>query len=239
MYGYSPACISVAAIARTDYDKHHDNFEKASKAKPRILIALIAFLFLYLFISGGLWRHDLEHNVDGYQLRRYLYFISSPAPNGCTSTAPHAERICSVIEKGGCDTVLSTKSFKFFGLFGWSEVGFAYFSVKPESHCLFFRVIPHRWLSSTHVAFPSPSGAYGIRKSVPKAWCTLCLCVQSLLWLRSSAISGDDPSMDMTVWQYRRTRRLLYSHAAWREPPSPLVRPQPDEGANLQEQISQ
>ena len=29
----------------------------------------------------------------------------------------------------GCDSVLETKASKFFGIFGWSEVGFSYFSV--------------------------------------------------------------------------------------------------------------
>ena len=123
----------------------------------------------------------LEHNVDGYQLRRYLYFISSPA-----QTAAHPQPTCRTHllgnRKGGCDTVLSTKASKFFGLFGWSEVGFAYFSVSLVA-LLVFPVIPHRWLSSTHVAFPSPSGAYGIRKSVPRHGVRYACASKSLLWL--------------------------------------------------------
>ena len=39
------------------------------------------------------------------------------------------DRICGIIDRTGCSTVLKTSASSFFGLFSWSEVGVAYFSV--------------------------------------------------------------------------------------------------------------
>ncbi len=181
------ACTGIVLLAypspqsqEPDYDKHHV-FEKASKAKPRILIALIAFLFLYLFISGGLWRHAWSTmltviNCAGIYIS-YLLLLKQLHIH-----SPYAERICSVIEKGGCDTVLSTKASKFFGLFGWSEVGFAYFSVSLVALLVFpGHTAPLAIINACCLPFSIWSVWY--QKVRAKAWCTLCLCVQSLLWL--------------------------------------------------------
>ncbi len=94
----------------------------------------------------------------------------------------HADSVCGVLQKEGCNHVLETSASKFFGLFGWSEVGFAYFSVSLI--CLL--MLPERagMLALINgLCLPFTVWSIWYQKFRAKAWCTLCVGVQSTLWL--------------------------------------------------------
>ena len=85
-----------------------------------------------------------------------------------------ADKICGLIDRTGCGTVLSTKASKFFGLFGWSEVGFSYFGVSLACLLVFPQHIGYLALVNA-CCCPFSFWSVWYQKYRAKAWCTLCL----------------------------------------------------------------
>lgn len=111
-----------------------------------------------------------------------LYFTFLLVQKSAHIHNSHADRVCGVLQKEGCNHILETSASKFFGLFGWSEVGFAYFSVslivllmKPE--CIGMLALING------ICLPFTVWSIWYQKFRAKAWCTLCVGVQTTLWL--------------------------------------------------------
>lgn len=106
------------------YRQHH-LFELAETAKAWILgfccVTLVAF---------GFWRSGLWHDLSAIFLLCIdlfgLYITFQLLLKSLKVNVKTADRICGVLQKHGCDTVLEQKASKFFGLFGWAEVGVEY-----------------------------------------------------------------------------------------------------------------
>lgn len=169
-----------ASSAEPDY-KEHARTLFFDKAKRVLLIVLAVALFAYLFIANGIYRHltlvlatvcDLIGLTMTYMLVQKSMKIKSRT----------ADRMCRVLQEGGCDTVLETKASSFFGIFSWSEVGFSYFSVS----LLTLLVFP-QWtvyLAACNICcLPFTVWSIWYQKFRAKAWCTLCVSVQCTLWL--------------------------------------------------------
>lgn len=162
------------------YGRHHA-LEIAAKAKRVTLWIAVAFLFLYLFVSNRIYAHastviltllDLGGLYISYLLLQKSLNIHNSA----------ADKVCGVIQSGGCDDVLSTPAAKFFGLFGWSEVGFAYFSVSLAGLLIFPQWIGYLALCDV-CCLPFSFWSVWYQKYRAHRWCTLCLSVQLTLWL--------------------------------------------------------
>lgn len=161
--------------------KSHEFTQTANEAKKWVLAACSLGLFAYLFISNGLYRHASTVlltllNAAGVYIGVLLVQKSSHIKSR------HADAVCSVVEAGGCDDVLDTPAAKFFGVFGWSEVGLAYFSVSLLCLLMFPQHIGSLALCNA-ICLPFSFWSVWYQKTKAKTWCTLCLCVQSLLWL--------------------------------------------------------
>ncbi len=162
-----------------DYQTHHF-LEVAEKVKTYLLAGGVVALFTYLFISAGLYRSVATILLTLFYLAgtfvSYLLVLKS-----LNIHSRAADSVCGVIEKEGCNTVLSTDASKFFGLFGWSEVGLTYFSVSLLCLLIFPQFIP--WLGAINLCcLPFSFWSVWYQKFRAKAWCTLCLTVQTLLW---------------------------------------------------------
>lgn len=93
-----------------------------------------------------------------------------------------ADRVCGVLQEGGCDKVLELKASTFFGIFSWSEVGFTYFSVSLLALLIFPQWISY--LAACNVCcLPFTIWSIWYQKFRAKHWCTLCVSVQATLWL--------------------------------------------------------
>ncbi len=93
-----------------------------------------------------------------------------------------ADAVCSVLEEGGCDEIAKSEASSFMGIFKWSEVGLAYFSVSLLATLLF----PHclTALAAINIlCLPYTIWSICYQKFVAKTWCTLCVYVQATLWL--------------------------------------------------------
>lgn len=151
------------------------------KAKEWILIASAAIIALYLFISNGLyadWSDVALLATNGAGL--YVSYLLMLKTLNIKSRS--ADRACGFIETHGCDHVLSSTMSSFMGIFKWSEVGLAYFSVSLMTLLVFPEYT--NYLAFLNLfCLPYSFWSVWYQKTKAKAWCTLCLSVQALLWL--------------------------------------------------------
>lgn len=93
-----------------------------------------------------------------------------------------ADAVCSVLLKGGCDEIARSDASSFFGIFKWSEVGLAYFSVSLIAMLLFPQSLPA--LAAINIlCLPYTVWSITYQKFKAKVWCTMCVGVQITLWL--------------------------------------------------------
>ncbi len=159
----------------------HARIEFFMKAKKWILAFCAVALFLFLFIKNGLYAHVSTIVIAGVDLAG-LYFTYLLVQKSVKIHNPAADRVCSVLEAGGCDSILEMKASKFFGIFGWSEVGFAYFSVSLATLLLLPHMLP--WLALCNLCgLPFTFWSIWYQRFRAHKWCTLCVCVQASLWV--------------------------------------------------------
>ena len=167
--------------AEPDYRKHRF-YEIAAIVKKWLLIVSAAVLVVYGFIEAGLWRKAgtvclTLINFAGIGVTWLLILKSLKV------SSPSADRICGILKEHGCDTVLEQKASKFFGLFGWSEVGFAYFTISTAILFLFPGHIGSLALINA-CCLPFTLWSIWYQHFRLHTWCTLCVITQCLLWLQ-------------------------------------------------------
>lgn len=93
----------------------------------------------------------------------------------------YADKICSLFKQKDCNNVLESKSSKLFGIIGWSEIGFGYFSVNVL--LLLFSPTLITIIALINI-FTLPFTLWSVwyQYSKAKQWCVLCLIVLVLLW---------------------------------------------------------
>ncbi|MCM1369633.1 MAG: hypothetical protein NC204_04600 [Candidatus Amulumruptor caecigallinarius] len=159
----------------------HSRLEFFSNAKGWLLLLSCALLFLYLFISNGIWRNLSTIFITCLDCAG-LFFSWLLVQKTLKIKSKAADRMCGVLQEGGCDSILDKKVSKFFGLFSWSEVGFTYFSVSLLTLLIFPQHISY--LAAINVlCLPYTVWSIWYQKFRAKAWCTLCVSVQTTLWL--------------------------------------------------------
>jgi len=92
-----------------------------------------------------------------------------------------AERVCSMFQKGGCDSVLDSTDSKIFGIVSWTEVGLAYFSSRvlfcslSENSLVVLQLVG--WIAMVYGIWSIWYQLYKIKR-----WCTLCCLTQIIVW---------------------------------------------------------
>lgn len=163
-----------------DYRAHHLT-ELITGASHSALIGAGFTVFVYLFIT----RH-IYANISTILLTIFncigLYFSYLLLQKSLNIHTAASDRVCGVLEQGGCDSIMQLKVSKLFGVFSWSEVGFGYFSVSLITLLIF----PQCWpaLAVCNICcLPYTVWSITYQKFVAKHWCTLCVGVQTTLWL--------------------------------------------------------
>ena len=164
-----------------DYGKH---LRKViiNDSKQILLWVLAGVLTAYLIIVNQLWNHWsfwglLVVDCFGIWLTYMLVQKSLSIKNQV------ADKVCGVLQEGGCDSILKTNASSFFGIFSWSEVGFTYFGVSLLAMLISPSTI--HWLALINICcLPFTIWSISYQKFVAKHWCTLCVCVQASLWLQ-------------------------------------------------------
>lgn len=159
----------------------HARIEFFMKAKKWILGACFIFLFAFFFITNKIYAHLSTIFISAIDLIG-IYLTYLLVQKSVKIHNPAADHVCSVLEAGGCDSILETKASKFFGIFGWSEVGFSYFSVSLATLLLFPSMI--HWLALCNLCcLPFTVWSIWYQRFRAHKWCTLCVSVQCSLWL--------------------------------------------------------
>ena len=170
----------TAQSSEPDYGSHRA-LEIIDSAKKWVLATGAAVLFLYLFITNGIYAHWSTvaltlFNIIGLLLTFMLVQKTLKIKNKA------ADEVCGVLQEGGCDSVLQLKASSFFGIFKWSEVGFTYFSVSLLTLLIFPQYIGYLALCNA-CCLPFTVWSIWYQKFRAKVWCTLCVSVQATLWL--------------------------------------------------------
>lgn len=92
-----------------------------------------------------------------------------------------SERVCGILEQGGCDSIMQLKVSKLFGVFSWSEVGFGYFGISLVTLLIFPHLLPQLALCNV-CCLPYTAWSIWYQRFRAHHWCTLCVGVQSTLW---------------------------------------------------------
>ena len=159
----------------------HRRLEFFDKSKKWVLALCMLALFLFAFISNGLYRYVSAYFIAAIDLGG-LYVTYLLVQKSLRIHNPKADRFCGVLQAGGCDDILATSASKFFGLFGWSEVGFAYFSVSLLALLMFPSSLPSLALCNI-CCLPFTAWSIWYQRFRANRWCTLCVTVQCSLWL--------------------------------------------------------
>lgn len=171
--------VPTAAAAEPDYALHarEDFF---NRAKKWVLIAAMLFLLAYAVIADGWYRHPAVLGVMAFDIIGLtLSFMLVQKSLKIKTKA--ADKVCGVLQEGGCDDILASSASKFFGLFGWSEVGFAYFSVSLSALLLFPSSVGVLALCNL-CCLPFTVWSLWYQRFRAHHWCTLCVGVQMTLW---------------------------------------------------------
>ncbi|MDE6157922.1 MAG: hypothetical protein K2K22_05025 [Muribaculaceae bacterium] len=163
-----------------DYASHRFT-EIGNAAKRWVLAAALLFVLAYLFVTRRLYT-SVSLTLLAAVSAAGLYVTWHLVLKSLGIKSRHGDAICGIIDRSGCHTVLDTSASKFFGLFGWSEVGLSYFGVTLG--CLLLFPQHTGWLALVNACCcPFSFWSIWYQKYRAKAWCTLCLLSQGCLWL--------------------------------------------------------
>lgn len=169
-----------SSSAEPDYRKHR-LAELMTSVRNFGIWAVGIILFVWFFISRG----DL-HNWGTITMAALyafgLWLSSMLVGKDLGIKSKHSDAVCNILQPGGCDRITKSDASTFLGVFHWSEVGFTYFSVGLATLLLF----PYMtgWLAAINVcALPYTIWSISYQKFKAKTWCTMCVGVQSTLWL--------------------------------------------------------
>ncbi|MDO5395083.1 MAG: vitamin K epoxide reductase family protein [Bacteroidales bacterium] len=183
---FRDAWTGVAFIATANHASREPDYNSHRLAAAMTSVrnyglwALMMAVAVYFFIVNGLWR-------NWWSIALPLVLLTGLAASfmlvlktiGVRSKA--IDNVCATIQEGGCDTVIDTGG-TFLGIFHWSEVGLAYFSVSLLA--LFLWPDAWSWLALFNIfCLPYTVWSVSYQRFKAHAWCTLCLVVQLTLWL--------------------------------------------------------
>lgn len=175
-------CAHVLPHAKEpDYAKHI-RLAFFNIAKKILLWTIAVFLVAYLYVTNDLWKDWSVWALTGVDLFGIwiTYMLVQKSLNIKNTTA---DKVCGVLQEGGCDSILKTSASSFFGIFSWSEVGFTYFGVSLLAMLISPNTI--HWLALINICcLPYTVWSISYQKFIAKHWCTLCVCVQLSLWIQ-------------------------------------------------------
>lgn len=146
-----------------------------------ILLIGIFSLFLYFFVTRQVYSNFSTLLITVFDCIGlfFSYMLVQKSLNIHTAVSA---KVCGVLEEGGCDSITKSKAAKLFGVFSWSEIGFGYFGVSLVTLLIFPNMWPVLALCNT-CCLPYTCWSIWYQKFRERHWCTLCVGVQTTLWL--------------------------------------------------------
>jgi len=159
----------------------HAFMHAALMAEKYAFWVLIALLGAYLFVANGVYASwsqvVLVALYAGGIVFSWLLTLEQNNVNSGTANA-----VCSMIQPHGCATVINSDHGMLWGLFHWSEIGLAYFTVSLGALLVAPQVCNYLAYISI-LCLPYTFWSVYTQHWRIHSWCTLCLCVQGLFWV--------------------------------------------------------
>lgn len=168
------------AVSREPDVQRHRLTGFVATASGYALALTAAVVLIYFVVTRGIFTHvstALIALCDCVGL--YLSYLLLQKSLGIHTAA--SERVCGVLERGGCDRIIQLDVSKLFGVFSWSEVGFGYFGVSLVTMLLFPQMLPVLALCNL-CCLPYTVWSIWYQRFRARHWCTLCVGVQNTLW---------------------------------------------------------
>lgn len=162
-----------------DYAAHR-RVKLLTRLRDKGIVAGVLLLFVYLFVSNHIYAHVSTILLTLFNLAG-LYFTYLLVQKSLRIHSRAADEVCKVLQEGGCDSILETSASKLMGFFGWSEIGFTYFSVSLLTLLVFPQSLPYLALFNA-CCLPYTLWSIWYQHFRAGAWCTLCVSVQCTLW---------------------------------------------------------
>lgn len=185
---FEDACTGIVVTVKAtkgakepDYGQHR-TLELISASKKVLLWLLAGVLTAYLIVENGMWRHPFYWGLLAVDCGG-IWFTYMLVQKSLGIKNQVSDKVCGVLQEGGCDEILKTNASSFFGIFSWSEVGFTYFGVSLISMLIAPQTL--HWLSIINICcLPFTVWSIWYQKFRARHWCTLCVSVQLSLWLQ-------------------------------------------------------
>lgn len=181
----------MANASEPDY-RHHRAKCLTDKLMSWGMVLMLIGLTVYFIIINGTytsWSRIVALLLTG--AGTYVSYLLVLKESHVVSSA--ADALCGVIEKEGCSHVLASDGSALFGTIPWCEIGITYFSVTFAALLIFpSQLMPYLAVISV-CCLPYTIWSVSYQKFKAKAWCTMCLTVQTIFWLLFATylIGGD------------------------------------------------
>lgn len=183
-----------------EYSKHRI-LDFARSGLNCVMIVTFVGVLAYLYITRGFYHNAAQTVLLAVDLAG-LAITGMLMLKSVNVHLKVADNVCGILQEGGCDKILSLNASKFFGLFGWSEVGFGYFIVSTAALLLFPSYIHYLALANL-CCLPFTCWSIWYQKFRAKHWCTLCVITQTLLWCQFVCYlcGGFERHFDLCRWE--------------------------------------
>lgn len=179
----------------------HRVLNTASSCLSIVMVLSFICVLSYLYITRGFYHSGALSVLIAVDLAG-LTVTSMLMLKSVNVHLKVADNVCGILQEGGCDKILALNASKFFGLFGWAEVGFGYFIISTAVLLLFPSYVNYLALANL-CCLPFTFWSIWYQKFKAKHWCTLCVLTQGLLWCQFICyISGHyEKHFDLCRWE--------------------------------------
>lgn len=200
---FSGVVLTVQPTAQSVEPQYarHRILDAASQALNVIMVLALTGVLAYLYVSRHFYHSAAATVLIAVDLAG-LIITSMLMLKSVNVHLKVADSVCGILQEGGCDKILAMKASKFFGLFGWAEVGFGYFLVSTAALLLFPSYIHYLALANL-CCLPFTCWSIWYQKFRARHWCTLCVITQGLLWCQFLCYltGGYENNFDLCRWQ--------------------------------------
>lgn len=163
-----------------EYKKHRIEEIFLKFQKISLIICSVVLLF-FCFLSNGAYRSLgvnilLILNIVGL-ISSYLLVLKK-----IKVQSSYADKLCSLLKQGDCNSVLESSASTIYGLIGWSDIGLGYFIANILIITLFPSFISYLAIVNI-LSLPYSVWSIWYQKFKVKQWCVLCITVQFLFWI--------------------------------------------------------
>lgn len=194
-----------------DYKQHRARCLTASVMSAAFQLIAVGLIIYFIIINRTYenWSHMVALLLTA--AGTYVSYLLVLKESHVVSSA--ADALCGVIEKEGCAHVLASDASALFGTIPWCEIGITYFSVTFMALLIFpMQLMPYLAVISV-CCLPYTVWSVSYQKFKAKAWCTMCLTVQTIFWLLFATylIGGDFGGLMPIRWTYVTLLLCVYA----------------------------